>query len=57
MPTNLTPAQLKSGAETLINDAETVLQVIEDLPLPAQVKEYIEKADTFVKNIDAFLTA
>lgn len=57
MPTNLSPSQLKADAETLIGDFETVLQVIEDLPLPAEVKAYLAKADAFVKDIDAFLTA
>ncbi|WP_181022300.1 hypothetical protein [Mycobacterium avium] len=57
MPTNFTPAQLKADAETLINDAETVLQVIDDLPLPAEVKAFIAKAQAFVKDVDAFLTA
>lgn len=57
MPTNLTPSQLKAGAETLIADAETVLQVIDDLPLPAEVKAFLGKATAFVKDVDAFLTA
>lgn len=57
MPTNFTPAQLKADAETLVKDAETVLQVIEDLPLPEQVKAFIAKAEVFVKDVDAFLSA
>ncbi|KBR63534.1 hypothetical protein [Mycobacterium avium] len=51
------PAQLKADAETLVKDAETVLQVIEDLPLPEQVKAFIAKAEVFVKDVDAFLSA
>ncbi|MDV3219770.1 hypothetical protein LE977_25765 [Mycobacterium avium] len=51
------PTQLKADAETLINDAETVLQVIDDLPLPAEVKAFIAKAEVFVKDVDAFLSA
>lgn len=50
-------AHLKQNAETLVHDAETVLKVIEDLPLPASIKAYIEKADAFVKDVDAFLAA
>lgn len=54
---SITPEQLKADAETLVNDAETVLNVIEDLPLPENIKAYIAKADTFVKDVDAFLKA
>ncbi|CQD03869.1 hypothetical protein BN000_00670 [Mycobacterium europaeum] len=51
------PAQLKQTAETLAQDADTVLQLAEELPLPAQVKKYLVDADAFVKDVEAFLSA
>jgi hypothetical protein len=54
---NVDPAQLKATAETLLADAKTVLQLVDDLPLPAQVKSFVEDAETFVSDVQAFLSA
>lgn len=53
----LTPTELKQTAEELLHDAEVALDFADDLPLPAAVKAFVEKAQTFVKAVDEFLQA
>ena len=50
-----TPAQLKVDAENLAKDADVVLALAENLPLPPAVKDFLAKADAFVKDVEAFL--
>jgi len=47
--------QLKADVETFAHYADEALEFADDLPLPAPVKTFIEKADEFVKAVAEFL--
>jgi hypothetical protein len=54
----INPAQLKADAEALLHDADIALGLAEELPVvPPQIKAYLVKADQFVKDVEAFLSA
>lgn len=51
------PNQLKADVETVLNDTESVLTIVDNFPLPAEVKAYITKAETVLKDVQSFLDA
>lgn len=51
------PVQLKQTATQLLNGAESALAIVEALPVPAEVKQYVADAEAFVKDVLAFLEA
>lgn len=50
-------AQLKSNIETALTDIESVLNLVEDLPEPANVKNAIVRVDEVLRDVQAFLNA
>lgn len=53
----LNATELKDEAEKFAEYADEALEFADDLPLPAAVKEFVEKADVFVKAVREFLDA
>lgn len=51
----VSPTTLKVDAEKLLKVADTVLPLLEELPLPAEVKKFVVEAAAFVKDAEAFL--
>lgn len=51
------PTQLKTDVETAITDIESVVTLVDNLPLPQQVKDVLDTAKTVLDDVQAFLSA